>query len=147
MGVKVDDSDRSVGLVHATQKWQSDGVVASKRDDTRQCLTVLGDTCCLSISCWLSHEDAVVPMLDLFNGPSIVVAILGQQRLWTGSFTYDVTGMSPQSMTVAQLLKGFAARGTLYPPLPFVSPCSQILSVCLCSDVLEIETATTLSDT
>lgn len=27
--------------------------------------------------------------------------------------TYDVTGMSPQSRTVAQLLKGFVARGTL----------------------------------
>ena len=27
--------------------------------------------------------------------------------------TYDVTGTSPQSITVAQLLKGLAARGTL----------------------------------
>ena len=27
--------------------------------------------------------------------------------------TYEVTGMSPQSNTVAQLSKGFASRGTL----------------------------------
>ena len=27
--------------------------------------------------------------------------------------TYDVTGISPQSRTVAQLLKGLASRGTL----------------------------------
>lgn len=30
---------------------------------------------------------------------------------------YDVTGISPQSMTLAQLLKGFVSSGTLYPPL------------------------------
>lgn len=31
--------------------------------------------------------------------------------------SYEVTGMSPQSRTVAQLLKGFVSNGTLYPPL------------------------------
>lgn len=31
--------------------------------------------------------------------------------------TYEVTGMSPQSMTLAHELKGFALSGTLYPPL------------------------------
>jgi hypothetical protein len=30
---------------------------------------------------------------------------------------YDVTGISPQSRTVAQLLNGFVSSGTLYPPL------------------------------
>lgn len=34
--------------------------------------------------------------------------------------TYEVTGISPQSRTVAQLLNGFVARGTLYPPLKAV---------------------------
>lgn len=28
-----------------------------------------------------------------------------------------MTGMSPQSKTVAQLLNGFVSNGTLYPPL------------------------------
>lgn len=32
--------------------------------------------------------------------------------VWEGE-TYDVTGMSPQSITVAQLLKGLASMGTL----------------------------------
>lgn len=31
--------------------------------------------------------------------------------------SYEVTGISPQSMTLAQELKGFALSGTLYPPL------------------------------
>lgn len=31
--------------------------------------------------------------------------------------TYEVTGISPQSSTVAQLSKGLVSRGTLYPPL------------------------------
>ena len=31
--------------------------------------------------------------------------------------TYEVTGISPQSNTLAQLLNGFAPSGTLYPPL------------------------------
>lgn len=34
-----------------------------------------------------------------------------------GGVSYDVTGISPQSRTVAQLLKGFVSKGTLYPPL------------------------------
>lgn len=34
-----------------------------------------------------------------------------------GLETYDVTGMSPQSMTFAHELNGFAFSGTLYPPL------------------------------
>lgn len=31
--------------------------------------------------------------------------------------THEVTGISPQSSTEAQLLNGFVSRGTLYPPL------------------------------
>ena len=32
-------------------------------------------------------------------------------------WAYEVTGISPQSRTVAQLLNGFVSNGTLYPPL------------------------------
>jgi hypothetical protein len=39
------------------------------------------------------------------------------------SLSYEVTGISPQSRTRAQELKGFVASGTLYPPLhPSVRP-------------------------
>lgn len=65
--------------------------------------------------------------------------------------TYEVTGISPQSITVAQLSNGFVSRGTLYPPLKrtFREPMQQqhIYQLVSCDkDVLEIETARTLSD-
>lgn len=43
--------------------------------------------------------------------------LVTQLDLVSFSGTYEVTGMSPQSMTLAQELKGFALSGTLYPPL------------------------------
>ena len=55
---------------------------------------------------------------DLLDCVGIVVAgdmsVLGSSAVlvWTVE-TYDVTGISPQSITVAQLLKGLASRGTL----------------------------------
>jgi hypothetical protein len=55
----------------------------------------------------------VVPLqtylLVLFN--------LSSERTRRSKATYEVTGMSPQSTTLAQELNGFAASGTLYPPL------------------------------
>ena len=59
-----------------------------------------------------------MPIFDLLDRVGIVVTgkvsvldIYGAIT-WKGE-TYDVTGMSPQSSTVAQLLKGLASRGTL----------------------------------
>ncbi len=58
--------------------------------------------------------------LDLVDGVGIIVSIA---PISTATVTiypsgaYEVTGISPQSRTVAQLLNGFASRGTLYPPL------------------------------
>jgi hypothetical protein len=46
----------------------------------------------------------------------VVVAKRNRVRagfLLIGRLTYDVTGMSPQSRTVAQLLNGLASSGTL----------------------------------
>lgn len=64
--------------------------------------------------------------------------------------TYDVTGISPQSRTLAQLLKGLVAKGTLYPPLKRTlrEPCSPF---CVSLgffrlNVLEVEAARTLPD-
>ena len=54
-------------------------------------------------------------VLDLLDCVSVVVArqwsvtVLRMRYCWT----YDVTGTSPQSSTVAQLLKGLASRATL----------------------------------
>ena len=55
---------------------------------------------------------------------------------WEGA--YEVTGISPQSKTVAQLLNGFVSKGTLYPPLkPTLREpvCGRDQLVC-CGDVL-----------
>jgi hypothetical protein len=58
---------------------------------------------------------------DLVKSPSIVVPFTLStfpEPVFKGDHeTYEVTGMSPQSSTVAQLLNGFVFRGTLYPPL------------------------------
>lgn len=40
--VKMNDSDRPIGLVDAAQQWQSDSVVASQGDDTRKSLAGAG---------------------------------------------------------------------------------------------------------
>ena len=61
-------------------------------------------------------------LFNLVQSPAVVVAIDSVSE-WAkeidriGLCAYLVTGMSPQSRTVAQLLKGFVASGTLYPPL------------------------------
>ena len=57
---------------------------------------------------------------DLLERPSIVVpvvvlgisteALSGIEKLFS---TYEVTGISPQSRTLAQLLNGFVSMGTL----------------------------------
>ena len=59
-------------------------------------------------------------LLDLVKRKGVVVSRMGvntptSERLI--GFPYEVTGISPQSRTVAQLLKGFVSSGTLYPPL------------------------------
>lgn len=62
-----------------------------------------------------------MPFFDLVQGvgvvvPEAVLASLARRGAGRGD-AHEVTGMSPQSSTVAQLLKGFVSRGTLYPPL------------------------------
>lgn len=60
-------------------------------------------------------------LFDLLDCVGVVIAIsLVNDTVFRWCFdytTYDVTGMSPQSRTLAQLLKGFVSSGTLYPPL------------------------------
>ena len=55
--------------------------------------------------------------LDLVEGVGVVVAVLFLASFLDhyalNSRTYEVTGMSPQSSTVAQELNGFASSGTL----------------------------------
>lgn len=148
--VEVDDGDGAVCFVHAPEQRESDGVVASEGDDTWEDFSVLGDADVVGFRCGCPHEDAVVAFFDLLEGPFVVVSAsqsavyLGCRLKWS---TYEVTGISPQSITFAQLLNGFASSGTLYPPLKRTlrEPPVQTLCVSLLY-VLEIETAATLPD-
>ncbi len=58
--------------------------------------------------------------------------------------SYDVTGMSPQSRTVAHELNGLVSNGTLYPPLS--KPRQFISAISAWDDELKVETARTLTD-
>jgi hypothetical protein len=68
-------------------------------------------------------QEEVVALLDLLERVVVVIPKPNirplRSRLPKAAVvvTYEVTGMSPQSMTLAQELNGFAASGTLYPPL------------------------------
>lgn len=119
MAVKVDDGDRTVGLVHAAKQRQRDCVVASHCDHARQGSTVLRWADFFCVGRRVAHENAVVTFLDLVDGPCIIVSSLSSVELSATMliWTHEVTGMSPQSNTFAQSWNGFAARGTLYPPL------------------------------
>lgn len=58
-------------------------------------------------------------LFDLLDGVGVVVTALLSASFSraTVQLPYEVTGISPQSNTLAQLLNGFASSGTLYPPL------------------------------
>ena len=91
-------------------------MVAAQCDDTREGLAFLRRARSAGVGGGLTHEDAVVALFDLMDGVGIVVAAPGVSDLLVharGMSTDLVTGMSPQSRTVAQLSNGFASRGTL----------------------------------
>lgn len=121
MAVKVDDGDRPVGAVDGPQQGEGDGVVAAEGDDARERLALDGRAALVGVGRRGAGEDAVVAVFDLLERPGVVVTWWGLVGGWWGEVglggSYEVTGMSPQSSTVAQLLKGFVLRGTLYPPL------------------------------
>jgi len=95
-------------------------VVTTKGDDSRKGLAILCWTFLFGIGRWGSGQDCIVAFFDLVKRPGVVVSVrptisfVGCER-WKQ--THEVTGISPQSRTVAQLLKGFVSSGTLYPPL------------------------------
>jgi hypothetical protein len=70
----MDDRDGSVSLIHGAQKRQGYSVVTSESKDTRQCLSVLGDTSCVCVRSRLSHEDTVMAFFDLLQSPLVVIA-------------------------------------------------------------------------
>ena len=112
------DADGAIGFVDGAQEGECDGVVAAEGYYARKSLLVFGgaDGFCVCGGC--AHEEAVVTFFDLLDRVRIVVAenasvlVSSSVTVWDVG-TYDVTGTSPQSITVAQLLNGLASRGTL----------------------------------
>lgn len=123
MAVEVDHRDGSICAVDGSQQREGDGVVTAQRDDTGKCLALLRGAELVGVGGGGTREDAVMTLLDLVKSPSVVVPevssliIQGIQSTLELGRTYEVTGISPQSSTVAQLSKGLVSRGTLYPPL------------------------------
>lgn len=118
MAVEVDNADGPVCSVHTPQKGQSDCMISAERDDPWQRLSSFGRSFFLSVSCGEAAKDAAVTCFDLLNRVCIVIAgddleIDLTLKFRSGERTYEVTGISPQSNTVAQLLNGFVSRGTL----------------------------------
>ncbi len=108
-------------------------MVSTQRDHTGQRLATLGGADLGSIRCWRPREDAVVALFNLVQSICVIVSarlVRGtrstrEPRSWPNGDSYEVTGISPQSSTVAQLLNGFVSNGTLYPPL---EPCETVMS-------------------
>lgn len=72
------------------------------------------------MSVWCAAQKEVVTFLNLLQRKGVVVPRLKSAlEIILASMTaaYEVTGISPQSITLAQELNGFACSGTLYPPL------------------------------
>ena len=118
VGVEVDDADGSVGVGEGAVEGQRDGVVSAKGYDAGEGLFIFGGADLVRVRGRCAHEEAVVPVFDLLDCVGIVVAGMCQLTVSIyagdrGIETYDVTGTSPQSSTVAQLLNGLASRGTL----------------------------------
>lgn len=117
VGVEVDDGDGAVGAVDAAEEGEGYGVVAAEGDDPGECAAFECWTGHLSVSHGLAGEEGVVAFFYLLESVGVIVAagrgVSAGFMLEGEEGEYDVTGMSPQSSTVAQLLKGLASRGTL----------------------------------
>lgn len=74
MGVEMDDRDGSIRLVHGSQQRQSNSMITSHGNDTRQCLSVLGGSNHVCVGSGLAHQDTVMAFFNLLQSPLIVIA-------------------------------------------------------------------------
>lgn len=75
MTVKVNDGNRAVSLVHAAEKRQGNSVVTAHGDHARKSLAVLGLALHVGVGGRIAHENAVVSLLDLLDGPLIIISV------------------------------------------------------------------------
>lgn len=123
MAVKVNHGHGAVCAVDGTEQRQGDGVVSAEGDDARKSLALDRGAPLVRVRDGGAGEDVEVSLLNLTEGKGVVISwqVSGNPPLLMRlGQTYEVTGISPQSRTVAQLLNGLVFRGTLYPPLRVV---------------------------
>jgi len=73
MAVKVDDGDGAVFAVDGAEEGESDGVVTSKGDHTRECFAMLRRTGLVGVGVGSAAQEEVVALLDLLERVRIVV--------------------------------------------------------------------------
>lgn len=78
MAIEVDDSDWSVSLVDTAQQRQCNSVVTSKRNYTWEGLACTRWAHTVGIGIGLAHQQAVMALLNLLDGPGIVVSVTCQ---------------------------------------------------------------------
>ena len=119
VAVKVNDGDGSISPINGSKQGKSDGVVAAESNDARKGLALFRRSSLIGIGGRTPGEDVEMTFFNLVQSPSVVISSISRSapqhhtgnRLW--SKTHEVTGISPQSRTVAQLLNGFVFKGTL----------------------------------
>lgn len=73
MTIEMDDRNRSISLVDTPQQGQGDGMIATHGDDAGESLARSRETVLISVGEGLPHEEIVVAMFDLLDGPVIVI--------------------------------------------------------------------------
>jgi hypothetical protein len=104
MRVEVNNCDRAIRLVHAAEKRQGNGVVASERDHSRECLAMLRDPKLFSISGRLTHENRIVAFFNLVDSPGIIVPI-STSELQTLPGTGSHNSRRDRNITTIQYLR------------------------------------------
>lgn len=101
VAVKMDDRNGTVRLVYAAEQGQCDGMVSSQRDNSRQYLPVDGHSGLFCVGVGFPHKKRVMALLNLTNGPGVVVACDG-----------DVATVEDSQITG----EGIALQGHIVPP-------------------------------
>ena len=73
MGVKVNDADGSVLAVDGAEKGECNGVVTSKRNQTRKCLALLRWARLVGVCVGRAAQEEVVALLDLLECVGVVI--------------------------------------------------------------------------
>jgi len=74
MAVKVNDADGAICLGDTSQKWERDGVVTAKGNDSRQSLALQRKPLLIGVGVRLPHKQIVVSLFNLLDSISIVVS-------------------------------------------------------------------------